>query len=34
MDAGQAGAGLECDACVRLGVGEVADSEMRKGAEA
>ena len=34
MDAREAGAGLERDACVRLGVGEVADSEMKKGAVA
>jgi hypothetical protein len=34
MDAGQAGAGLECAARVSLGVGEVADSEVREGAEA
>ena len=34
VDAGRAGAGLERDACVRLGVGEVADAEMNKGAVA
>jgi hypothetical protein len=34
MDAGQPGAGLKCDACVRFGVGEVANSEMDKGAVA
>jgi hypothetical protein len=34
VGAGWAGPGLEGEACIRLGVGQVADAQMRKGAVA